>query len=117
MSAHVDRFVQDRLPPQAQWPEFRYDTPELKLPSTLNLVESIVDSPVQLPLEKTWAVSTLVRVAGGSISGCAPRLPETETRLSEPVEISPPPTWWPFMFSCTNAWQEPPLPVAGLPDP
>lgn len=57
MSAHVDRFVQDRLPPQAQWPEFRYDTPELKLPSTLNLVEELLDKAA----ERGWADRPMLR--------------------------------------------------------
>lgn len=43
MSAQVDRFVHDRLPPPEQWPELRYDLPELKLPVQLNLVEELLD--------------------------------------------------------------------------
>jgi len=27
ISAQTDRFVHDRLPPRAAWPELRYDTP------------------------------------------------------------------------------------------
>lgn len=57
MSAHVDRFVQDRLPPQAQWPEFRYDTPELQFPSTLNLVEELLDKAA----ERGWADRPMLR--------------------------------------------------------
>ena len=30
-SAHLDTFCRDRLPPQDQWPEFRFDLPELEL--------------------------------------------------------------------------------------
>ncbi len=43
MSAQVDRFVHDRLPPAAQLPVFRYDLPELRLPDQLNLVEELLD--------------------------------------------------------------------------
>ncbi len=43
MSAQVDRFVHDRLPPAEQLPEFRYDLPELQLPDQLNLVEELLD--------------------------------------------------------------------------
>jgi 2-aminobenzoate-CoA ligase len=43
MSAHIDRFVHDRLPPREQWPELHYDLPELQLPSQLNLVEVLLD--------------------------------------------------------------------------
>jgi len=31
MSAQIDRFVRDRLPPPGQLPIFRYDLPELQL--------------------------------------------------------------------------------------
>ncbi|MET3913507.1 2-aminobenzoate-CoA ligase [Variovorax sp. OAS795] len=43
MSAQVDRFVHDRLPPAGQLPVFRYDLPELQLPDQLNLVEELLD--------------------------------------------------------------------------
>ena len=35
-SAHLDTFCRDRLPPQDQWPEFRFDLPELNYPERLN---------------------------------------------------------------------------------
>ena len=38
MPAQSDRFVHDHLPPRAQWPQLRYDLPELQLPAQLNLV-------------------------------------------------------------------------------
>src|SRR5512133_2592242 len=43
MSAQTDRFVHDRLPPRAQWPQLRYDRPELQLPDSLNLVHELLD--------------------------------------------------------------------------
>ena len=43
MSAQVDRFVHDRLPPAEQLPMFRYDLSELQLPDQLNLVEELLD--------------------------------------------------------------------------
>src|SRR5688572_27127003 len=43
MSAQQDRFVHDRLPPRAQWPELRYDRPEFQIPDRLNLVEELLD--------------------------------------------------------------------------
>jgi 2-aminobenzoate-CoA ligase len=42
-SAQTDRFVHDRLPPPAQWPELRYDLPELVVPDQVNLVERLLD--------------------------------------------------------------------------
>jgi len=46
VSAQVDRFVHDRLPPAEQLPVFRYDLPELQLPDQLNLVEELLDKAV-----------------------------------------------------------------------
>lgn len=42
-SAQLDRFVHERLPPLEQWPERRYDLPELRLPSRLNAVVALFD--------------------------------------------------------------------------
>jgi 2-aminobenzoate-CoA ligase len=39
----VDRFVHDRLPARANWPQMRYDLPQLQLPAQLNLVEVLLD--------------------------------------------------------------------------
>lgn len=43
MSAQIDRFVHDGLPPPELLPVFRYDLPELQLPDQLNLVEELLD--------------------------------------------------------------------------
>src|SRR5690606_21961930 len=46
-SAQTDRFVHDRLPPFEQWPELRYDLPELQhLPVQLNVVQALFDHAV-----------------------------------------------------------------------
>ena len=42
-SGHVDTFTRDNLPPQAQWPEFRFTLPELQYPERLNCVGEFVD--------------------------------------------------------------------------
>ncbi len=43
-SAQTDRFVHDRLPPREQWPDLRYDLPELQvLPDQLNAVQWLFD--------------------------------------------------------------------------
>ena len=46
-SAHVDRFASERLPPRAQWPEFRFDLPELRYPERLNAAVALVDRAVE----------------------------------------------------------------------
>jgi 2-aminobenzoate-CoA ligase len=42
-SGHVDTFARDNLPPQNQWPEFRFALPELQYPDRLNCVTEFVD--------------------------------------------------------------------------
>ncbi len=42
-SGHVDTFARDNLPPREQWPEFRFDLPDLQYPERLNCVTQWVD--------------------------------------------------------------------------
>jgi 2-aminobenzoate-CoA ligase len=42
-SAHLDTFARDNLPPRAQWPEFRFDLPELRYPERLNCAVELLD--------------------------------------------------------------------------
>ena len=41
MSAQIDRFVHDRLPPPGELPELRYDLPEMQIPDQANLVDAL----------------------------------------------------------------------------
>ncbi|MDP1739593.1 benzoate-CoA ligase family protein [Polaromonas sp.] len=42
-SVQTDRFVHDRLPPESQWPQMRYDLPELAVDAQANLVDVLFD--------------------------------------------------------------------------
>jgi 2-aminobenzoate-CoA ligase len=42
-SVQTDRFVHDRLPPRDQWPQMRYDLPELQIPAQANLVDMLFE--------------------------------------------------------------------------
>ena len=53
----VDPFVRDRLPARAQWPQLRYDLPELQLPDRLNLVERLLDGAIA----KGWGDRPMLR--------------------------------------------------------
>ncbi|MCJ0764725.1 AMP-binding protein [Variovorax terrae] len=57
MSAQPDRFVHDRLPPREQWPQLRYDLPELQLPPHINAVEQLLDQAAH----KGWAERPMLR--------------------------------------------------------
>lgn len=45
MSAHVDTFVRDNLPPREQWPEFKFTLPELQFPGRYN-ASSMLDAAI-----------------------------------------------------------------------
>src|SRR5215470_12638297 len=42
-SAHLDTFARDNLPPRAQWPQFRFDLPELQYPERMNCAIELLD--------------------------------------------------------------------------
>jgi 2-aminobenzoate-CoA ligase len=69
-SAHTDTFCRDRLPPPAQWPEFRFDLPELQYPERLNCAAELLDvtaaregadRPCLLSPAETWTYGETVR--------------------------------------------------------
>ncbi|MGE4242405.1 AMP-binding protein [Ramlibacter sp.] len=64
MSRPTDRFARDRLPPAAQWPELRYDLPELRLPAECNLVETLLDKA----RERGWADRPMLRSSAGTLT-------------------------------------------------
>lgn len=44
-TAHVDTFARDHLPPPDQWPELRFDLPELDYPERLNCAAELLHGP------------------------------------------------------------------------
>ena len=46
-SAHLDSFARDNLPPREQWPEFRFDLPELRYPERMNCASVLLDDMVR----------------------------------------------------------------------
>ena len=89
MSAQVDRFVHDRLPPADQLPMFRYDRPELQLPDQLNLVEVLFDKAMSKGLgDKPYCAGIHLSLADIAV-GCALgyldfRFPEIDWRPGYP---------------------------------
>jgi 2-aminobenzoate-CoA ligase len=70
-SAHLDTFCRDRLPPQEQWPEFRFGLPELDYPERLNCAAALLDvtaasvgygRPCLHSLTETWDYGKTVRL-------------------------------------------------------
>jgi 2-aminobenzoate-CoA ligase len=72
-SAHVDTFCRDHLPPADQWPELRFDLPELAYPDRLNCATSLLDHVVaragsdrpclHQPGVPTWSYDELLAAA------------------------------------------------------
>src|SRR5712691_6549402 len=69
-SAHLDTFCRDRLPPPDQWPEFRFDLPELNYPERLNCAAELLDAtaarhgadrPCLQSLTEGWTYGETVR--------------------------------------------------------
>jgi 2-aminobenzoate-CoA ligase len=48
MTAHIDTFARDRLPPPEQQPKFLFDLPELQFPAQLNCASELLDRQVAL---------------------------------------------------------------------
>src|SRR6516225_2364960 len=46
MSAHADTFARDHLPPREEWPELRFELPELLFPPQLNCATELLDRQV-----------------------------------------------------------------------
>ncbi|MFF3349228.1 AMP-binding protein [Streptomyces sp. NPDC002779] len=45
VSAHLDTFARDHLPPADQWPELTFDLPELRYPERLNCAAELLHGP------------------------------------------------------------------------
>jgi 2-aminobenzoate-CoA ligase len=45
-TAHIDTFARDNLPPSSEWPELRFELPELKYPGRMNCATELLDKPV-----------------------------------------------------------------------
>jgi 2-aminobenzoate-CoA ligase len=62
-TGHADTFAADHLPPPEQWPDLRFEIPEVRYPATLNCAEELLDGtiarfggdrPCLRTLEETW---------------------------------------------------------------
>jgi 2-aminobenzoate-CoA ligase len=47
VTAHLDTFARDNLPPRELWPEFSFDLPELRYPEHLNCAAELLDRAVE----------------------------------------------------------------------
>lgn len=72
LSAHVDSFARDQLPPVELWPTIEFTTPELQYPERLNAATEIIDVPaaawpdrpaLRTPSGVVWSYADLLRRA------------------------------------------------------
>jgi len=61
VSAHVDTFARDNLPPPELWPELRFDLPELHYPQRLNCAVELLDAMVARGFGERTAIVTPAR--------------------------------------------------------
>jgi len=47
MTAHIDSFARDNLPPREEWPDFLFDLPGLRYPKKLNAAVELLDRMVE----------------------------------------------------------------------
>ena len=64
VSAHVDTFTRDHLPPVAQWPEMNWDLEILDYPGQLNCAVELLTKPV----EGGWGDRPCTAAADGSLT-------------------------------------------------
>ena len=55
-TGHLDTFARDHLPPREQWPEFRFDLPELRYPARMNAAAVLLDDA----LARGWGARTAI---------------------------------------------------------
>ena len=59
-TAHLDTFAADNLPPRSEWPDFRFELPELRYPERLNCGEALLDVQVERGHGERPAVGAMV---------------------------------------------------------
>jgi 2-aminobenzoate-CoA ligase len=67
MSAHVDTFTRDNLPPRAEWPEFIFTLPELQYRDKMNCVRELLDRWI----DRGDGARTCLIAPGGTLSYAA----------------------------------------------
>ena len=61
LTAHLDTFARDHLPPPEAQPEFLFELPELQFPARLNCASALLDGAIA----RGWGERTAVRGPGG----------------------------------------------------
>jgi 2-aminobenzoate-CoA ligase len=62
ITAHVDSFARDHLPPPGQWPDLVFELPELQYPEQLNCATELLDRAV----DRGWGSRVAIMAPGGT---------------------------------------------------
>ena len=80
-SGHLDAFARENLPPRSQWPEFRFDLPELRYPARLNCVVELLDRWVAAGHgERPCLISPMETLSYGQLAERVNRIANVLTR-------------------------------------
>ena len=60
-SGHIDAFTREHLPAAADWPEFRFDLPQLAYPDRLNCAAELLDGNIEKGIGEKVAIYSLAR--------------------------------------------------------
>ena len=60
-SGHIDSFTRDHLPPQGQWPDFRFDLADLDYPDRMNCGAELLDKNIENGLGDQVAIYSKAR--------------------------------------------------------
>ncbi|RZA35543.1 MAG: 2-aminobenzoate-CoA ligase [Lysobacteraceae bacterium] len=74
-SGYADGFARAKLPPSEEWPEFRFDLPELRYPARLNSVAALFDAAALRGWdERTALVGSRERLSYAQLRACVDRI-------------------------------------------
>jgi 2-aminobenzoate-CoA ligase len=74
-SGHVDAFTREHLPAAADWPDFRFDLPELAYPDRLNCAAKLLDRNIENGLGDKVAIYSAARtISWAELRGEASRI-------------------------------------------
>ncbi len=91
LTAHVDTFVRDNLPPKRQWPQLVFELPELRYPKRLNCAAELLDKMVAQGHGERTVIRTL---SEGNTYSCTyrqllHRANQIARVLTEDMELEP----------------------------
>ncbi len=89
MTAHVDTFARDHLPPRDQWPDLVFTLPELQYPDTLNCATELLDGALARGLGRSHRDPLARTACAGRTRSCSRRPTASRTCCVEDLRLVP----------------------------